>query len=120
MVRLLVKWAASKPTIETSRVERRSYGPHRGGYEEIVKLLLATSKAKAHSDKYGGMPPAHAAWEGHEAVVKLLVRCRGQLERLGGPLSWASMRRHDAIMTLLQSSIVLKTEFSQVSHSLSN
>ena len=60
-------------------------------------------------DSYGRTPLSYAAWNGHEAVVKLLLEKGAELEtkdKVYGqtPLSYAAWNGHEAVVKLLQTS----------------
>jgi ankyrin repeat domain-containing protein 50 len=77
------------------------------GLEAVVKLLLKMGKTKIDSkdDGYDQTPLSWAAKFGHEAVVKLLLDAKADINPKddGGrtPLLWAAENGHEAVVKLL-------------------
>jgi hypothetical protein len=105
---------AYEPLDANSWFRSRTSGLHltaRYGLVYLTKKLLLSkhgdSNIKADSkDKYGRTPLSWAAWEGHEAVVRLLIE-RDDVEadskdKYGRtPLLWAACEGHEAVVRLL-------------------
>jgi ankyrin repeat protein len=76
------------------------------GVETVVKLLLDTGKVEADSkDKNSRTPLFWAVENGHEAVVKLLLKkgSEVEMESRGGstPLQLAALNGHEGVEQLL-------------------
>jgi hypothetical protein len=77
------------------------------GYEDIVKLLLATGQVDVNSKNCNGQTPlSWASGNGYEAIVKLLletgnVDVDSKNNHSGTPLLLAAWSGHDAVVKLL-------------------
>ena len=82
------------------------------GDEATVKVLLKNGAYPDFKGSYGRTPLSMAAWEGHEAVVKLLLEIgKVDVDSKGTdgrtPLSRAAENGHEAVVKLLRSYVNL-------------
>ena len=93
----------------SQEVPRQITGPHLAAYfglKEAMITLLENRHVLNSEDSNGRTPLLWAAWNGHEAVVKLLLERGAELETKDNdsgrtPLLWAAWNGHEAVVKLL-------------------